>query len=194
MAFQMAAEVWLLIQVVCHRSWCGRSRPADGPRVVSNVATKHHGLPARQVFDPVSHAGQQVILDERVGPRVHVMTWYVHKGSDLLRANPIEFTFFRCFPEAPTDEQLLAMSILYEFESDPAPRFPCQGLQENCRLVADLSQVPRALFSKKWRQKHDGTVIRWWELTYQLVVRVAGGFFGLKCNGTYYGSVEPTFV
>lgn len=167
-----------------------------GPRVVSNVASSRYGLPAKQTFDAISHAGQRVVHDERLGPLVTAMVWYVHKGSDLLRTDSIEFTFFRCFPESPTDEQLLVMDILYKFKDEPAPRFPSHGLKENCRLPTDLSTVPRSLFSRKWKRKHDGTIIRWWELTYQLVLRVAGGpmFFGLECNGTYYYTVEPTFV
>lgn len=188
--------------LICSFRWSATVRGAVihslqmGPRVVSNVATEYYGLPACEMFDPISHAGQPVISNERLGPQVPVMTWYVQKGSDLLRTNSIEFTFFGCFPGAPTDQQLLAMSILYEFESDPAPRFPDQGLKENCRLIANLSKVPRDLFSRKWRRKPDETIIKWWELTYQLVLKVAGGpmFFGLKCDGTYYGSVDPAFV
>lgn len=162
----------------------------------SNVASNHYGVTACTAFDPISHAGQNAFYDERVGPLVRTMVWYVYKDSDLLRNQSIEFPFFRCFPESPTDEQLLVMDILYQSEDDPAPRFPSHGLKENCRLPTDLSTVPRSLFSKKWKQKHDGTIIRWWELTYQLVLRAAGGpmFFGLVCNGIYYNSVEPTFV
>ena len=163
--------------------------------VVSNIATKHYGVYARECdIDPVQDAGEEKFYTNYLGrSEIDRMTWYIRQGDDLKRACPIEVDCWAAFPEKPSFDTLQEVSRLWECE-DPQPSRHPRGdrIKLNCTLTADLSGIPKKHLKSRLRQGADGSIFKWWELHFKLIVTFQSGpmLFSINCHGKQYGSVK----
>lgn len=118
--------------------------------VVRNIAPKHYGVAADDIFDPKSDEGQPKHYNpiEDVW-RTEIMFWYIRKvrrprpGSevelftqtseqdeDISRGRKIEFPFFRVFDrDAPREHYVIHVDLL-ECDLEKQPIHPIKG--EHC--------------------------------------------------------------
>ena len=107
-------------------------------RVVTSIAAKHYGVSARSLYDGIKDEGHTKIYDAIQDEwRVDKMTWFIHKGDDLLRSRKIEFPFYRYWDSEPSHVDL---SILDESELEQAPKYPSFG-----KLVAQVDDLETIL-------------------------------------------------
>ena len=165
--------------------------------VVSNIAPKHYGVDVLSYNIESIDRAQPQDFDELSGRwGIRKMCWYIYQGDDLMRARPIEFDFFRQYPEDPSYDELQAESTLLECDTAQAPRYPeAMPMKTNCTLKTDLSVVPEEFFEKKSRRGSDGKILKWWELYYKLVVTIQSGpmLFSINCRGQQYGAVSTQY-
>ncbi|TVY34329.1 Heat shock 70 kDa protein 12B [Lachnellula subtilissima] len=161
--------------------------------IVSSQATRHYGVSARHVFDPRTDQGQPQHYDPVTGKtRVLTMTWYIHRGDDLIREQSITFPFFRSLVEGFTDDRLVFCDELIQSEKNIAPRHPSTSANKvNCVLTADLSKVDRSLFKKVMGTDGRNYV----QVFYDLVVTMKPAVmkFSLEIKGEEMGSVSAKF-
>lgn len=166
--------------------------------VVSNVATKHYGVNCISYnVDPAKDIHEKQTYSHHYGQwGVAKMMWYIHQGDDLQRARPIEIDYSRTFDENPTHSELQVEDTLWQCDSERAPRHPGGDfLKVNCTLKTDLSVLSEDYFEKRSRREPDGTVVKWWQLNFKLVVTVQSGplLFSLRCRGKDYAAVEANY-
>lgn len=159
--------------------------------ITSNVAPKHYGVSANSVYEE-EDSGEQKHWDSYESVwRVTKMTWYIHKGDDLLRSRKIEFPFYRTFDPNPSYDQLQIEASLKECGSDKAPDYPNGVVTQNCTMKTDLSMISPDLFKKKTGP--DGK--EYWQLYYKLLVTIQSGpmIFSIVCGGKEYGQVGTDY-
>lgn len=166
--------------------------------VISNIAPKHYGVTATSSdIDLIEKGKEKPIYFKYSGTwGVDVMIWYIRQGDDMMRARPIKFDFWLEFAENPLDEELQHEVVLMECESIRAPRHPRDDImKKNCVLKADLSQVPKEYFDKRFRSLHNGDIFHYCELKFELVVTIQSGpmLFSLSCRGKQYGAVTADY-
>ncbi|TVY38304.1 Heat shock 70 kDa protein 12B [Lachnellula occidentalis] len=169
------------------------SQLPEETNIVSSQATRHYGVSARHVFDPRTDQGQPQHHDKVTGEkRVLTMTWYIHRGDDLMREHSITFPFFRTLAEGFTNDKLIFRDELIQSERKIAPRHPSPLANKvNCVLTADLSEVDRSHFKKV--VGIDGR--NYVQVFYDLVVTMKPAVmkFSLEIKGKEMGSVSAKF-
>ncbi|KAH6884874.1 hypothetical protein B0T10DRAFT_550765 [Thelonectria olida] len=163
--------------------------------VTTTSATRHYGVSAMSVHDPIRDAGQLKIPFRRDGTvRSETMTWYINLGDDLLRDQRIKFSFIRSIDEDYDDTDLVFTEKLYECGTKTAPIHPFKGgkFNVNCILISDLSKVPRSHFKRQIGK--DGTP--YWDVKFDLVITLECAVmkFGLEIDGESFGWVDAKYT
>ncbi|KAF4626672.1 hypothetical protein G7Y89_g11485 [Cudoniella acicularis] len=161
--------------------------------IVSNQATRHYGVEATSLFEERTDKGQMKHFDKSTGKyRVARMTWYIHRGEDLLREQTIKFPFFRSLEDGFLDRRLIFRSELIQSECKTAPIYPSPSSTTiNCVLTADLRSVDRSHFKK--RIGVDG--VTYVDVHFDLVITIKPAVmkFSLEINGKEMGTVNAKY-
>ncbi len=97
-------------------------------RVTTNVAPKHYGVSAFNLYDAGrDDADQEVHHKVEDVWKVRKMTWYIEMGDDLLRSRKIEFPFYRAWDHQPSGSDLHFEDKLQESSLLEAPTYPRDG-------------------------------------------------------------------
>ncbi|EKD16179.1 hypothetical protein MBM_05473 [Drepanopeziza brunnea f. sp. 'multigermtubi' MB_m1] len=158
--------------------------------VVSNQATRHYGVSALSIFDPIQDVGQAKVFCPIIGS--FRMTWYILRGEDLVREQVIKFPFVRSLPEGFTPAQLVFKDCLIQSEKMLAPVYPTSGATKtNCVLTADLRSVDGSHF--RWVLGKDGKI--YYDVCYDLVITIKPAVmkFSLEVKGKEMGTVDAKY-
>ncbi|CZT11384.1 related to hsp70 protein [Rhynchosporium agropyri] len=161
--------------------------------IVSNQATRHYGVNALSAFEQFRDAGQVKIFDPILGSdRIHLMTWYILCGEDLLREQVIKFPFYRSLREGFANSELIFKDELIQSESKTPPVHPAASTTKvNCVLTADLSTVDRRHLQRVVGQ--DGNI--YFDVHYDLLITIKPAMmkFSLEVKGKEMGTVMAKY-
>ncbi|PVH80873.1 putative heat shock 70 kDa protein 12A [Cadophora sp. DSE1049] len=161
--------------------------------IVSNQATRHYGVNAMFPFQPDRDADQTKTFGSITGEdRVHLMTWYILRGKDLMREQVVKFPFYRSLPEGFANSQLIFTDELIQSESKTPPVHPSPSTTKvNCVLTADLSGVDRSHFPRV-TGKDDNV---YYEVHYDLLITIKPAMmkFSLELKGKEMGTVNAVY-
>ena len=82
------------------------------------------------------------------------------------------------------------------YTPDVAPRHPGEGVTKtNCILESNLVKIPLRCYKKMSRTDKTGLDVKYWELTYTVLVQVQSGpmLFRLSCDGKDFGAVHAEY-
>jgi hypothetical protein len=120
------------------------------------------------------------------------MTWYIHRGEDLMREQAITFPFFRTLDSGFTNDELIFKSELLQSENRTAPTYPSpSSTRTKCFLTTDLTSVNRSHFID--RTGVDGRT--YVDIHYDLVIRIQSAVmkFSLEVKRKEMGSVSAKY-
>lgn len=168
------------------------SRVADQATVVATQAVRHYGVRSnsprnnQDLNQPVVYS-----LGDNT-PRVKKMTWYIKKGENLRRDQPIKFPFYRTLRSDFQPQDLIFQDDLLYSEAPRAPNYPGRSVKTCCTLRADLRDVDYGHLVPKVGD--DGN--NYFKVSYNLVVSTAKANlrFSLEIGGQEMGSVEASFT
>ncbi|PYI16694.1 hypothetical protein BO99DRAFT_465129 [Aspergillus violaceofuscus CBS 115571] len=167
-------------------------RGLDGNQVENRIACRHYGIeisipyvegqdnPDRKVWCPLEE--QYNIHDS--------MRWYIKKFSVISENSPIRMPFYNS--RNIGDGLCFEVKLLF-CNDDTAPDFKNNhtDTMRLCTLKADLSTIPRELFTQKCNSKG----VKYYHIDYKLVMipTSASLLFELEFNGVRYGSVRSKY-
>lgn len=173
------------------------SRLANQAGVASTKAVCHYGVVAANPYNALADRGRPIIFmlgDDT--EKVRKVTWYVYKGDDLKRDQPIRFPFFRTVKECHTREDLVFHDDLVWSDRIVAPTYPGPEIKTCCTLRADLGGVSRKKIRKKFIRRTGSDGKLYYDIHYHLVLSTAHANFkfSLEVDGQEMGSIEASYI
>ncbi|KAJ5365517.1 hypothetical protein N7517_008403 [Penicillium concentricum] len=166
-------------------------RGQEGNQVERRIARCSYGINVSVKFDPKKHPADQNLewcpYEEQWKAR-NRMTWYIRKGESLTESEPIRMTFYHV---VDIDSHMVFNEQLKFCQEATAPKVMNSSVVQLCELQADLSRVPKGLFTKKT----NSSGVQFYHITFDLVLTPASAslLFDLQFNGVSYGSVKSQY-
>ncbi|KGO76318.1 Heat shock protein 70 family [Penicillium italicum] len=166
-------------------------RGQEGNQIESRIARCSYGVHTSIKFDPEMHRADEYLrwcpyeeewkLDNR-------MTWHILKGNAVAESKPIRMSFYRVIG---VGKSLVFHEILMFCQTGKAPAVRDDSVSKLCEMEADLSRIPKELFTKKTNSK--GT--QFYHVSFDLVLTPTSAslLFDLQFNGVSYGSVRSRY-
>ncbi|KAF8244311.1 hypothetical protein K440DRAFT_559147 [Wilcoxina mikolae CBS 423.85] len=172
------------------------SRLPQTIRVISNIAAKSYGTETNRFFREGidgRDVGEHKFLDIYSGRyRVPEMRWYIQKGQELKRREPLKFQFYRDIPAEHKPEDLVFTDKLYESKAEIAPTHRWEGgVHAHCEVKSDFRGIDTSKLERK--SKSDGTI--YFSVHYDLVLtsRSAMMTFSAEYDGKTCGRSEVEY-
>ncbi|KAK4861131.1 hypothetical protein LT330_004047 [Penicillium expansum] len=179
-------------------AWSAVARPSgavirgqEGNQVESRVSRCSYGVKIRVKFDSSKHRADENLQWCPYEEQWYVhnrMQWYILKGNSVAENEPIMMTFYRT---VGVGDSLVFNNPLRFCQENTAPEVMDPSVPMLCDLEADLSRIPKELFTKKKNSKGK----QFYHIEYDLVLTPTSAslLFDLQFNGVSYGSVRSRY-
>ncbi|CAG8063897.1 unnamed protein product [Penicillium nalgiovense] len=162
-----------------------------GNQVESRIARCNYGVEMRVTFDPKKHRADEHLVwcpYEEQWMLHGRMRWYILKGKPVAESEPIRMGFYRVIG---VGRSLVFHDKLLFSQANTAPGVTDSSVTKLCELEADLSRIPKELFTKKTNSRGN----QFYHVNYDLVLTPTSAslLFDLQFNGVSYGSVRSRY-
>ncbi|KAJ5787881.1 hypothetical protein N7457_002871 [Penicillium paradoxum] len=166
-------------------------RGQEGNQVVSRISRCNYGISSQIPYDPTKHNDNSEFLwcpYEEKWKVLGAMNWYIKKNQTLAEGEPVRMNFYRT---VGIRGSLSFNTPLMFCQKAIAPEMEDSSVTTLCEMVADLSRIPRELFTKKRNSKG----VEYYHISYDLVLTPTSAslLFDLEFNGISYGSVRSRY-
>ncbi|KAJ5726922.1 hypothetical protein N7493_005949 [Penicillium malachiteum] len=166
-------------------------RGLEGNQVDNRISRAHYGVTHQSPYDPHLHYECEKEWDayEERWEVLNRLTWYIKKREAISENTPIKFPFYRT---VDLNSKLCFRDYLYICFEEAAPDALNESVSAVCELQADLSQIPKSLFTL--HQNSQGC--KYYKVNYDLVVTPCSAsiLFELQFNGISYGTVRASYL
>ncbi|KAI2741395.1 hypothetical protein DTO013E5_4559 [Penicillium roqueforti] len=166
-------------------------RGQEGNQVETRIARCSYGISMKIKFNPEIHRADENLMwcpYEEVSQVHKRMRWYILKGNPVAESEPIRMGFYRV---VGLGQPLVFQDSLQFCQGNKAPETMDSSVVNLCEVEADLSRIPRELFTKKTNSKGN----EFYHIDYDLVLTPTSAslLFDLQFNGVSYGSVRSRY-
>ncbi|CAG8890324.1 unnamed protein product [Penicillium egyptiacum] len=165
-------------------------RGQEGNQVESRIARCSYGIMIRVTFDPKKHRANEDLKwcpYEEQWKLSGRMTWDF-EGQSVAESEPIRMGFYRVFG---VGESMVFHDALRFCQMNTAPEVMDSSVSKLCVVEADLSRIPKELFTKKTNSRGK----QFYHVSYDLVLTPTSAslLFDLQFNGVSCGSVRSRY-
>ncbi|KAJ5964982.1 uncharacterized protein N7479_004858 [Penicillium vulpinum] len=166
-------------------------RGQEGNQVDSRIARNNYGITMRVPYDSTQHRADKNLHWCNYEEKWYMhkrMKWYILKGKPIAESEPIRMSFYRV---VGVGNSLVFQDSLMFCQSTTAPAEENSRVMELCEMEADLSRIPKELFTKKTNSKGQ----QFYLIDFDLVITPTSAslLFDLQFNGVSYGSVRSRY-
>ncbi|OQE25757.1 hypothetical protein PENFLA_c008G01281 [Penicillium flavigenum] len=168
-------------------------RGQEGNQVESRVARCNYGVQMRVTFDPKKDRADEHLVwcpYEEEWKLERRVTAYLRdlKGKSVAESEPIRMNFYRV---VGVGQSLVFHDNLAFSHANTAPKVTDSSVTKLCELEANLSRIPKELFTKKTNSRGK----QFYHVSYDLVLTPTSAslLFDLQFNGVSYGSVRSRY-